>query len=290
MSEEFQEDLKFNAVDDVAEDGEALVIDIEGYEGPLHLLLELARKQKVDLARLSILELAEQYIAFIKQAQDLRIELAADYLVMASWLAYLKSRLILPREHEDEQSLPEEQMAAHLAFRLQRLDAMRLAAEKLYDLPVTGQAVFVRGAPEGLRSRTTPLYQAEIFDLMKAYAEIRAKSQMRSVRMRKPLVMALDDARRRLARAIGQNLEWLTLDDLIPQSLMHGDKEVPLRSIRASSLLAGLELAKEGHVDIRQTEPFAPIYLRARSEADKAKDRALAEQETDNTAQGETDE
>lgn len=273
MSEDFQEGLAFEAVDDAAEQGKALIVDIEGYEGPLHLLLELARKQKVDLARLSILELAEQYIAFIKQAQDLRIELAADYLVMASWLAYLKSRLILPRDVSPDAVLPEEQLAAHLAFRLQRLDAMRLAAQSLYDLPVTGRDIFVRGAPEGLRSRTSPLYQAEIFDVMRAYAEIRSRAAVRKVRMTQPLVMALEEARNRLARAIkeaGGTLEWLSLEDLIPKTLMAGDKSVPRRSILASSLLAGLELAKEGHVDIRQTGAFTPVYLRAKTEAEKA--------------------
>lgn len=268
MSDDFQDDLDFAAVDDAAEDGEALILDIEGYEGPLHLLLELARKQKVDLARLSILELAEQYIAFIKQAQDLRIELAADYLVMASWLAYLKSRLILPRDVSPDAELPEEQMAAQLAFRLQRLDSMRLAASSLYELPTTGQQVFVRGAPEGLRSRTTPLYNAEIFDIMRAYSEIRSKSAMRKVRYQKPLVLALEEARHRLARAIGTSLEWLSLDALMPEGVMAGDKTVPRRSIVASSLLAGLELAKEGEIDIRQTSAFAPIYVRSRSDSD----------------------
>ncbi len=264
--DEFQQDLKFEAVDDAYESGDALILDIDGYEGPLHLLLELARKQKVDVARLSILELAEQYIAFIKAAQDLRIELAADYLVMASWLAYLKSRLILPRDVEPDAELPEEQMAAHLAFRLQRLDAMRQAATHLHELPITGQNIFTRGAPEGLRSRTTPLYKAEIFDIMRAYSEIRSKSAMRHVRLSRPLVMALEDARSRLARAVGVNLEWMSLTDLIPQSVKSGDKDVPRRSILASSLLASLELAKEGVVDIRQMQEFGPIFLRARSD------------------------
>lgn len=281
MSGEFQEDLKFEAVDDAAEEGEALILDIDGYEGPLHLLLELARKQKVDLARLSILELAEQYIAFIKKAQDLRIELAADYLVMASWLAYLKSRLILPRETTPDAELPEEQMAAHLAFRLQRLDAMRKASDALHSLPMTGQAIFVRGAPEGLRSRTTPLYQAEIFDLMRAYGEIRSKAAVRNVRMKVPLVYALEDARNRLARAIGSALgnidgtmEWLSWEDLLPETVMAGDTPISRRSILASSLLAGLELAKEGEIDIRQTGEFAPIYVRAKTDAEKAKAQA----------------
>ena len=271
MADGFQENLAFEAVDDAAEDGQALIVDIEGYEGPLHLLLELARKQKVDLARLSILELAEQYIAFIKQAQDLRIELAADYLVMASWLAYLKSRLILPRETSPDAPLPEEQMAAHLAFRLERLDAMRRAADAIISLPTIGQEIFVRGAPEGLRSRTTPLFQAEMFDLLKAYGEIRSQASIRNVQMVQPLVMQLEDARRRLARAMGTSTEWFSLADLLPETLYKGDREVPRASIVASSLLAGLELAKEGQIDIRQSAgAFSPIYVRAKTAEEKA--------------------
>jgi len=261
MSDELQAALEFEAADDAAEEGTALILDIDGYEGPLHLLLELARMQKVDLARISILELAEQYIAFIKSAQDLRIELAADYLVMASWLAYLKSRLILPKA-EGEDQLPEaEELAAHLAFRLQRLEAMRRAAESFFRLPVTGQKVFVRGAPEGLRSRTSPLYQAEMFDMIKAYGDIRSQASIRNVKLPKPLVLALDEARHRLERAIGVKMDWMSFEDLLPASDEFAEK-LPRRTIKASSFLAGLELAKEGKLEIRQSKAFAPIYLR----------------------------
>mgnify|MGYP000503923148 CR=1 FL=1 len=158
VSEEFEEDLFFEASDAAEDSDEALLLDIDGYEGPLHLLLELARKQKVDLARVSILELSEQYLNFIKTAQDLRIELAADYLVMAAWLAYLKSRLILPHEKAEVETPQALEMAAMLAFRLERLDAMRRTVSGLMRLPKTGQEILVRGAPEGLRSRTTPLF------------------------------------------------------------------------------------------------------------------------------------
>ena len=262
MSEDLQAALEFEAADDAADEGTALILDIDGYEGPLHLLLELARMQKVDLARISILELAEQYIAFIKSAQDLRIELAADYLVMASWLAYLKSRLILPKA-EGEEQLPEaEELAAHLAFRLQRLEAMRRAADAFYKLPVVGDQVFVRGAPEGLRSRTSPLYQAELFDMIKAYGEIRSQATIRNHKLPKPLVLALDEARTRLARALGISLEWLSFEDLLPAASEFADP-LPRRTIRASSFLAGLELAKEGKLEIRQSKAFDPIYLRS---------------------------
>jgi len=260
MIEEFQEDLKFEAVMDAADEGESLVLDIDGYEGPLHLLLELARKQKVDLARLSILELAEQYIAFIKSAQDLRIELAADYLVMAAWLAYLKSKLIIPKEGGDVE--PEvEEIAAHLAFRLERLEAMRRAVDGLMRLPQTGQAVFVRGEPEGLRSRTSPIFEAEMFDLLKAYGSSRSRAAIRNHKLVKPRIMSLDDARTRLRRAIDLK-DWVELDGLLPDGADIGANGVPQASVRASSLLAGLELAKEGQIELRQLKAFAPIFLR----------------------------
>jgi len=265
MIEEFQEDLKFEAVMDAADEGESLVLDIDGYEGPLHLLLELARKQKVDLARLSILELAEQYIAFIKSAQDLRIELAADYLVMAAWLAYLKSKLIIPKEGGDVE--PEvEEIAAHLAFRLERLEAMRRAVDGLMRLPQTGQAIFVRGEPEGLRSRTSPIFEAEMFDLLKAYGSSRSRAAIRNHKLVKPRIMSLDDARTRLRRALsatGIDLkDWVELEGLLPDGADIGADGVPQASVRASSLLAGLELAKAGQIELRQLKTFAPIFLR----------------------------
>ena len=265
MSDDFQEDMTFSAADNAADDGEGLLLDIDGYEGPLHLLLELARKQKVDLARISILELAEQYIAFIKNAQDLRIELAADYLVMASWLAYLKSRLILPKEGAEDLMPEADELAAHLAFRLQRLEAMRFAAKGLFRLPQTGQAIHKRGMPEGLRSRTTPLYGAEIFDILQAYGNSRARVAIKNHKVPKPLVLSLEDARVRLKRALGgislSEDEWIALEKLLPtdEELKEG---IPAASVKASSLLAGLELAKEGEVLLRQTGSFAPIYVR----------------------------
>ena len=263
MSADFQDELAFEAVDDAVEEGRALILDIDGYEGPLHLLLELARMQKVDLARISILELAGQYVDFIKNAKDLRIELAADYLVMASWLAYLKSRLILPAV-EGEEQLPEaEELAAHLAFRLQRLDAMRRAAEGLFKLKMVGQSIFVRGAPEGLRSRTTPLYQAEILDMLKAYGDTRSQASIRNHKLPEPLVLALVEARHRLHRAIGINMEWLAFEELLPDGADF-ERPLPSKTIRASSLLAGLELAKEGKLEIKQTKAYAPIYMRGK--------------------------
>jgi len=273
VNEDFQEDLKFEAAFDAADEGEGLVLDLDGYGGPLHLLLELARKQKVDLARLSILDLAEQYIAFIKSAQDLRIELAADYLVMAAWLAYLKSRLILPREESDAEPEAEE-LAAHLAFRLERLEAMRRAVDGLMRLPITGDVVHTRGAPEGLRSRTSPIFEAEIFDLLKAYGTSRSRAAIRNHKLLKPRVMSLDDARNRLRRALSATgvdmSDWVALEGLLPDGAEIGVDGVPQASVRASSLLAGLELAKEGQIELRQLKAFAPIYLRGKEKGDEA--------------------
>ncbi len=272
MSDEFHEDLKFEAADDAADEGLGLFLDIDGYEGPLHLLLELARQQKVDLARISILELANQYIDFIQTAQNLRIELAADYLVMASWLAYLKSRLILPRA-EDETIMPEaEELAAHLAFRLQRLEVMRRAADGLFRLPQMGQSVFSHGQPAGLRSRTTPLYQAELFDILKAYGESRSKSVIKHYKFIKPPILSIEDARARLRRVVmslGVNDDaWTRFDSILPtQDYLNLD--VPESSVKASTLLAGLELAKEGDLELRQTSTFAPIYVRGVKKSDK---------------------
>lgn len=265
MSEVFQEDLNFEAADNAADEGESLILDIDGYEGPLHLLLELSRQQKVDLARISILELAEQYIAFIKNAQDLRIELAADYLVMAAWLAYLKSRLILPRDNPEDEMPEEDELAAHLAFRLQRLEAMRRAADGLMRLPQMGLTLHKRGAPEGLRSRTSPLWEASLFDILQAYGQSRSKAEFRNHKIPRPQVMSLDDARSRLRRAlsdlIGNDADWTALDALLPAQT-DIETGIPGESVKASSLVAGLELAKLGEMEMRQTGSFTPIYVR----------------------------
>lgn len=274
-SDVFQEDLAFEAADDAADDGLGLVLDIDGYEGPLHLLLELARGQKVDLTRISILELAEQYLSFIKNAHDLRIELAADYLVMASWLAYLKSRMILPREDGEAPEIEPSELAAHLAFRLERLEAMRRAAQALFRLPLIGETVFPRGNPEGLRSKSSPLYEAEMFDLLKAYGESRSKATFRNHKIPTPRVLSLSDARTRLRRAMSQSgitsEHWVTLSGLLPKD-KGGENDVPHESIKASSLLAGLEMAKDGEILLRQESPFSEIYLKSSGQESRRKD------------------
>jgi segregation and condensation protein A len=265
MGEAFQEDFDFKAANDAADDGQALLVDIDGYEGPLHLLLDLARKQKVDITNISILELADQYIHFIKTANELRIELAADYLVMASWLAYLKSRLIIPKETEGNVPEEEDSMALHLAFRLERLDAMRVAADGLLSLPEVGQQVFKRGMPEGLRSRKTHLWEAEIFDILSAYGVSRSRSAMQHHIIEKPMILSLSGARKRLKKAImsiSSNLKiWTEFSSLLPQT-NDFEEAIPIESVKASTLLASLELSKEGDIQIRQDNPFSPIYIR----------------------------
>ena len=265
MGEAFQEDFDFKAANDAADDGQALLVDIDGYEGPLHLLLDLARKQKVDITNISILELADQYIHFIKTANELRIELAADYLVMASWLAYLKSRLIIPKETEGNVLEEDDSMALHLAFRLERLDAMRVAADGLLSLPEVGQQVFKRGMPEGLRSRKTHLWEAEIFDILSAYGVSRSRSAMQHHIIEKPMILSLSGARKRLKKAImsiSSNLKvWTEFSSLLPQT-NDFEEAIPIESVKASTLLASLELSKEGDIQIRQDNPFSPIYIR----------------------------
>ncbi len=269
---EFEEDLPFEAAQNALGDGAALIVDLEGFEGPLHVLLELSRKQKVDLRHISILELAEQYLAFIAHIRHLRIELAADYLVMAAWLAYLKSRLILPAPKSDDEEPDGAQMAARLAFRLRRLEAMRLAAKALQDRERTGINVFPRGAAQGIRRITTPIYEAGIYDLLSAYATRRARRARAHLTLRKPIVFALEAARARLESVLGKIKAWVTLESLIPApEKFDGDEEAPPRaSVLASSLVASLELAKEGKAELRQSTAFAPLYVRPRRKADLA--------------------
>lgn len=235
---------------------EQLTLDLEGWEGPLDLLLTLARAQKVDLRTLSILALVEQYLVFIERRRTLQLEVAADYLVMAAWLAYLKSALLLPRNPEAEPD-PEE-LAMRLQLRLERLAAMREAGARLMARNRLGRDVFTRRAPEGLRVIRRAHWQAEIYDLMSAYGRISARTRpvMHVVADRE--VMTLEAALQRIARMIGTRLDWSTLESFLP------DGTGRLRtSALASSFLAALELAKQGRVELRQHAPFAPLYVRA---------------------------
>lgn len=237
-------------------DIETLTIDIDGWEGPLDLLLALARTQKVDLRQLSILQLVDQYLVYVNQARELKLEVAADYLVMAAWLAYLKSALLLPRDPGIEPS-PEE-LALRLQLRLERLNAMREAGARLVARDRMGRDVFSRGAPEGLRVVRKSRYGAEIYDLIAAYGQISARTRpvMHVVAVRP--VMTLEDALARVSELVGQRIDWSTIDSFLP-----GEATGPYRkSALASSFLAALELAKQGRVELRQKSAFAPLYLK----------------------------
>ena len=236
---------------------DTLTIDIEGWEGPLDLLLALARTQKVDLREISILALVEQYLAFIEDARALKLEIAADWLVMAAWLAYLKSGLLLPREAQADPD-PEE-LALRLQLRLQRLDAMREAGARLIGRDRIGRDVFRRGAPEGLRVVRVPEWKAGLFELIAAYGAVRARAvPVLHVIGRRP-VMTLEEAIQRVGSLIGASIDWATLDSFLPR----GSDAGYARSSLASSFVAALELARQGRVELRQDDAFATLWIRA---------------------------
>jgi segregation and condensation protein A len=238
-------------------EADRLTLDIDGWEGPLDLLLTLARAQKVDLAKISILALVEQYLAFIADAKRLKLEIAADYLVMAAWLAYLKSCLLLPKDEEADPS-PEE-LALRLQLRLQRLNAMREAGARLLARDRMGRDVFVRGAPEGLRVVRNSAWQVDLYDLISTYGIIRARSEPAvHVVARRP-VMTLEEALVRVEHLLGHAIEWTMLESFLPESQ---DPEFR-RSAMASSFVAALELARQGKMLFEQEEAFAPLYVRA---------------------------
>ena len=241
---------------------EVLYVDVEGYEGPLDLLLDLARRQKVDLAGISVLALAEQYLAFIDRVREKRIEIAADYLVMAAWLAYLKSRLMVPQAPSDEEPSGE-MMAAILQFRLKRLEAMRRAAERLMNRPRLGIDVFARGAPEPIVVSRRSLWEADLYDLLKAYASQRERNIPTDYALRQRTVWSLTEAREILQRLVGDSLEWVALDTYLAEYLTSPEERV---TAIASSFASSLELARQGHVELRQTLVFGPLFLRRRRE------------------------
>ena len=263
MSGGFQPGLDFSAVERAVEDGEALIVDIDGYEGPLHVLLALARSQKVDLLKLSVLKLAEQYLVFVQEARRRRFSLAADYLVMAAWLAYLKSRLLLPKpEKLKPDEAPAEEVAARLAFRLAKLEAMRKAAEALKARPQLGQEVFGRGDPEAIRSVPSGRIEGDLYTLMSAYIGQRQKDAGRRYQPRPQQAYPLEDARERLRRLLPELERWTPLTGVAP---FGAEGQGPSRkSYVASTLSASLELVKDGALEARQLEAFADIYLRAR--------------------------
>jgi segregation and condensation protein A len=241
------------------ETDDTLVVDVDGFEGPLDLLLALARTQKVDLTRISILALSEQYLAYIEHVRHLRLEIAADYLVMAAWLAYLKSKLLLPEVGGDEPT--GEELAAALAFRLRRLEAMREAATRLVNRNRLGRDVFARGQPEPVALTRRSQYTATLYDLLSAYAAQRQERAIAVVHVRQRQVWSLQEAHEALARVIGRVAEWTPLASLLAPYL--ADRELS-RSVTASTFGASLELAREGKIELRQVEPFAPLYIRDR--------------------------
>ena len=238
---------------------ETLVVDVDGYEGPLDLLLMMSRTQKVDLRTISVLELADQYLKFIETARNLRIELAADYLVMAAWLAFLKSRLLLPPDPTEEGPSAEE-LAAHLAFQLERLQAMREAAAKILARDQKGRDFFVRGIPEDVTRIRKVTYTATLLDLMQGYARIRTRDEFRPYAMDRTEVMTLEQALDRMRGLIGYSGEWTDLMSFLPEdwNMDPGRR----RSATAANFAAILELAKAGSLEVRQSETFSKIEIR----------------------------
>ena len=264
MSESFQPDLDFDAARGAVETGEALIVDLDGYEGPLHVLLALARSQKVDLLKLSIAKLADQYLAFVREARRRRFSLAADYLVMAAWLAWLKSRLLLPRPDRGGVEAADE-AAQHLAFRIAKLDAMRKAAEALLTGPVLGREVFGRGDPEEARIVSSSRLAGDLYELMDAYVSQRKREVSRTYTPRPQQAWPLAEARGRLRELLPELQRWTPLTGVAP---MARGAEGPTRaSFVASTLSASLELVREGDLEARQLEHFAEIYLRRKRAA-----------------------
>ena len=253
---EFEED-RVSVAERLA--AEALIVDVDGFEGPLDLLLMLSRTQKVDLRKISVLQLAEQYLTFVNKAKVLRIELAADYLVMAAWLAFLKSRLLLPPDPQDEGPSGEE-LAAHLAFQLERLQAMREAAAQLMARDQMGRDFFVRGLPEGVARIRRVTYSATLLDLMQAYARIRTKDEFRPYAFDRDHVFTMEQALERMRGLIGFAGEWTDLSSYLPDGWSADPAR--RRSATAATFAASLELAEQGQIELRQGDTFAPISIR----------------------------
>lgn len=261
-----EEEMPFDTSprDQAAIDAESLKVEVDGFEGPLDLLLTLARTQKVDLAKISILQLAEQYLTFVEQARKLRIELAADYLVMAAWLAYLKSRLLLPKDDDEEMS--GEDMAAHLAFQLERLEAMRRVAAQLMARDQLGRDFFKRGMTESVTVRRQTTWSASLSDLLKAYSSVKARDDYQPLNVDPRQVYPVEAALERLKSLVGAMPEWGKLVTYLPEGW--GLEPEKRRTAIASTFTAALELAKRGELELRQDSVFAPIYMRQRQQTD----------------------
>jgi segregation and condensation protein A len=282
----FEEDQPRNALDHSPEgDADSLLLNIDGYEGPIDVLLDMARTQKVDLREISILQLVRQYLVFIERAKTMRLELAAEYLVMAAWLAYLKSRLLIPQEQTDAAEISGDQMAEALQFQLRRLEAMRGAANKLMERPQLGVNIFARGMPEGLRTKFQTHWQVSLYDLLKAYGDIKRRQEYNNYELPTFNVLSMEDAAINLAKMLGNlprsgpHSVWTTLQSFIPEGIKD---PLLIRSTVASTFTAGLEMAKQGKLEIRQDGAFRTIYLRT---ADRAPGYVEKTQEGNNNEQ-----
>ncbi|MDP7143088.1 MAG: ScpA family protein [Alphaproteobacteria bacterium] len=265
---QFEEDPPRETVDADNSSHGMLLLNIDGYEGPIDVLLSMAKDQKVDLTKISILQLARQYLAFIDKAVEMQLELAAEYLVMASWLAYLKSRLLLPKQ-DDEEEIDAETMAEALQFQLRRLEAMQKAAEDLFALPQLGQDIFPRGMPEGLRTKTLTTYSITLYDLLNSYGVIQKRKEGENYELPTFHLMSMESAFERLGKMLGKLPRkgrysvWTTLQSFLPDNIRD---RLYARSSAASLFTASLEMAKQGAVEIKQDGLFRPIYLRGKEQ------------------------
>lgn len=265
MSAELAITEQVQAVDVPESSVDQLLLNIDGYEGPIDVLLDLARAQKVDLTKISILQLVRQYLEFVERAKLYNLELAAEYLVMAAWLAYLKSRLFLPKEENSDEPSAQE-MAQALQFQLLRLEAMQKAVDQLLERPQLGQSVFARGMPEGVEIKTKTLWDVSLYDLLKSYGEIKRRNEETTYDLPEFRLMSMENAMSRMTKMLGNlprkgvNSVWTTLNSFMPEGIT--DKLYG-RSALASMLTAGLELAKQGKIEFRQDGLFRPIYMRS---------------------------
>lgn len=253
---------------------EALIVRFDAYEGPLDVLLTLARAQKVDLIQISVMALADQYLEFVAEARKVRLELAADYLVMAAWLAFLKSRLVLPAEETEDGELTGEELAARLAFRLQRLEAMRKSAARLFARDRLGRDFFFRGMPEGIRTIKHTSYECSLYELLKAYGDERSRVALANYEPPRPVVFTMEMALKRLKALVGDIPEWTTLVNFLPDGWEGTPQE--RRSAIAGTFAASLEMVREGKLELRQTETYGKIFVRSGTRDDAAPTNAPA--------------
>ncbi|MGH1406035.1 MAG: segregation and condensation protein A [Rhodomicrobiaceae bacterium] len=246
-----------------------LLVELDGFEGPLDLLLALAREKKLDISQISIADLATQYIEYINDLKKHRLEIAADYLVMAAWLVFLKSKLILPSEEAEEESPSGDQLAAQLAFRLKRLEAMRAKGNELMARPQLGQEFFAAGAPLGRNTVSKIEYKAELFDLLKAYSAQQQRQVVQGYKVKRRQVWSIKKARNRLSSLLGMSIEWAPINELIASFM---GAEAPMKTTVASTFGATLEMARDGVIEIKQSGPFQPLYVKSASHVEESSD------------------